>query len=109
MSKTDKGVLIFNEWFEAMENISDRDCGRLVKAIYKYQVLGEKPPIFKEKAEILASVIFPCIERRKKMSAAGKLGNQIQAAARAKAKGKAGGVADGVAAGVVDGTPSTIE
>ena len=78
MSKTDKGVLIFNEWFEAMENISDRDCGRLVKAIYKYQVLGEKPPIFKGKAEILADVVFPCIDRRKTLSEAGKRGSQIK-------------------------------
>ena len=101
MSRIDKGVLIFNEWFEAMENISDRDCGRLVKAIYKYQVLGEKPPIFKGKAEILADVVFPCIDRRKKLSEAGKRGNQLQAAARAKAKQEA--------AGVAAGTPPPIE
>ncbi|MBQ8260505.1 MAG: hypothetical protein IJY97_13195 [Clostridia bacterium] len=101
MSRIDKGVLIFNEWFEAMENISDRDCGRLVKAIYKYQVLGEKPPIFKGKAEILADVVFPCIDRRKKLSEAGKRGNQLQAAARAKAKQEA--------AGVAAGTPTPIE
>ncbi len=101
MSRIDKGVLIFNEWFEAMENISDRDCGRLVKAIYKYQVLGEKPPMFKGKAEILADVVFPCIDRRKKLSEAGKRGNQLQAAARAKAKQEA--------AGVAAGTPTPIE
>lgn len=78
MSKTDKGVLIFNEWFEAMENISDRDCGRLVKAIYKCQMLDEEPPEFKGKTAVLANVIFPCIKRRKKMSAAGKLAYQTR-------------------------------
>ena len=83
MSRIDKGVLIFNEWFEAMENISDRDCGRLVKAIYKYQVLGEKPPEFKGKIAVLANVVFPCIERRKKMSAAGKIAYQTKLNLRA--------------------------
>lgn len=105
MSKTDKGVLIFNEWFEAMENISDRDCGRLVKAIYKCQILGEEPPEFKGKIAVLANVVFPCIERRKKMSTAGKRGYQIQAAARTKVKQEAAGVA----AGVAEGTPPPIE
>ena len=83
MSRIDKGVLIFNEWFEAMENISDRDCGRLVKAIYKCQILGEEPPEFKGKIAVLANVVFPCIERRKKMSAAGKIAYQTKLNSRA--------------------------
>ena len=97
MSRIDKGVLIFNEWFEAMENISDRDCGRLVKAIYKYQVLGEKPPMFKGKAEILADVVFPCIDRRKKLSEAGKRGSQIKWNEHKKFSGQANREANRVA------------
>ena len=97
MSRIDKGVLIFNEWFEAMENISDRDCGRLVKAIYKYQVLGEEPPEFKGKAEILADVVFPCIDRRKKLSEAGKRGSQIKWNEHKKFSGQANREANRVA------------
>lgn len=89
MSKTDKGVLIFNEWFEAMENISDRDCGRLVKAIYKCQILGEEPPEFKGKIAVLANVVFPCIERRVKKSAAGKLAYQTRLNSGAEDSGAA--------------------
>ena len=105
MSRIDKGVLIFNEWFEAMENISDRDCGRLVKAIYKYQVLGEKPPMFKGKAEILADVVFPCIDRRKTLSEAGKRGSQIKWNEHKKFSGQANREANRVA----NSPPSPIE
>ena len=47
MSQTDKGVLIFAEWFEAMEKLNSRDYKALMNAVYRYQLLGEEPPEFK--------------------------------------------------------------
>ena len=54
MSNTDKGVLIFNEWFDAMENLSANDFKTLMCAVYHYQIHGKKPPVFKGKAAFVA-------------------------------------------------------
>lgn len=78
MSETDKGVLIYNEWFEAMENLSAKDYKSLLSAVYRYQILNVPPPEFKGKAQILASVIFPYIERRKKQAERGKRGVEVR-------------------------------
>lgn len=88
MSQSEKGVLVFNEWLEAMEKLSARDYKMLMNAMYKYQIYNEEPPIFQGKVEVLAKVIFPCLERRKKFCDAGKRGTQLQAKKRAKASGQ---------------------
>lgn len=74
MSQTDKGVLIFFEWFEAMEHLDAKTYKSMMNAIYRYQLKGEKPPEFKGKASIVAAIIFPYIDRRITMSKAGKKG-----------------------------------
>ena len=76
MSQTDKGVLIFFEWFEAMSHLDPKTYKSMMNAIYNCQLNGAKPPEFKGKASILASIIFPCIERRVALSMAGKKGAQ---------------------------------
>jgi Na+/alanine symporter len=43
LSQTEKGVLIFSEWFEAMENLNANDFKRMIYAIYRLQICGEKP------------------------------------------------------------------
>ncbi|MBE6685021.1 MAG: hypothetical protein E7592_05165 [Ruminococcaceae bacterium] len=78
MSQSEKGVLVFNEWLEAMEKLSARDYKMLMNAMYKYQIYNEEPPIFQGKVEVLAKVIFPCLERRKKLSEAGKKGRHTR-------------------------------
>ena len=78
MSNTEKGVLIFKEWFEALETLSAKSYKELLSAIYHYQILGEPPPEFKGKSKIIASVIFPYIERRIQQSAHGKRGFEIK-------------------------------
>ena len=74
MSTTDKGVLIFCEWFEAMSKLGPRDYKMLMNAIYRYQFFCEEPPEFKGKAGMIASIIFPCIRRRTANAKAGKKG-----------------------------------
>lgn len=74
MSNTDKGVLIYNEWFDAMDIVSPKDYKMLMTAIYNYQIFGTPPPEFKGSAKVIASMIFPCLDRRLKQSAGGKRG-----------------------------------
>ena len=78
MGQTDKGVLIFGEWFEAMNMLSPKDYKSLMNAIYRYQLLGEEPPEFKGKAGMMSSVIFPYIKRRLATARAGKKGSSAR-------------------------------
>lgn len=64
MSNTDKGVLMFNEWLDAMNELNPKEYKAMMTAIYHYQMLGEEPPEFKGKAKIIATMIFPYIHRR---------------------------------------------
>lgn len=64
MSNTDKGVLMFNEWVEAMSELNPKEFKTLFLAICRYQVSGEEPPEFKGKAKIIAAMIFPYVRRR---------------------------------------------
>ena len=59
MSRADKGVLLFSEWFEALDKLSPKDFKTVVMAIYRYQIKGEEPLEFQGKAQIVASIIFP--------------------------------------------------
>ncbi len=77
MSKTDKGVLIFNEWFELMKQLSATDFKKLLVAMYEYQRYGKEPPQFKGKSELVATLVFPAIKRRISLSSAGKRGAQV--------------------------------
>ena len=79
MSNTDKGVLIFNEWFDAMENLSANDFKTLMCAVYHYQIHGKKPPVFKGKAAFVAKILFPYIDRRLAQSRAGKISAEMRA------------------------------
>ncbi|MBE6583986.1 MAG: hypothetical protein E7649_03245 [Ruminococcaceae bacterium] len=74
MGQTDKGVLIFAEWFEAMESVSPKSYKALMQAVYRYQIHNEEPVEFNGKAKIVADLIFPFIRRRKAMADAGRKG-----------------------------------
>lgn len=78
MSQTDKGVLIFAEWFEAMSKLNSTDYKALMNAIYRYQILGEKPPEFKGKVGMVAAIILPYIERRIASAKSGKMGSAVR-------------------------------
>ena len=79
MSEIDKGVLIYNEWFDAMENLSPKDFKAFIYAMYNYQIHNVTPPEFKGKSAIMSSVIFPYIKRRKQQAQRGKLGAEAKA------------------------------
>lgn len=81
MSKKDLGVLIYHEWLTAMESLSAKDVKALILAMRDYQTLDVPPPTFKGSANVLASVIFPSIARRKKLSDYGKKGMEIRLSA----------------------------
>ena len=74
MSTTEKGILIFNEWLEAMSDLKGTDFKSLVLAMYRFQTFGEEPPEFKGKARGYAAIIFPQLRRRLELSKAGTEG-----------------------------------
>ena len=74
MGQTEKGVLIFSEWFEAMKGLSANDFKRMMYAIYRLQIFGEEPPEFQGKPRMIASIIFPMIRRRMELAQYGSLG-----------------------------------
>ena len=73
MSQTDKGILIFYEWMEAMDKLPPRQYKALLSAICRFQQKGEEPPIFEGKSALLASVIFPFLRRRCDKARAGRM------------------------------------
>ena len=72
MGTTDKGVLIFNEWFEAMESLGPREYKKLMNAMYRYQILGEEPPEFHDKTLMVSKIIFKCLKQRVTQARYGK-------------------------------------
>lgn len=74
MSQTEKGVLIFSEWFEAMKDLKVTEFKSMMYAIYRLQIFGEEPPEFQGKAGIIAAFIFPMIKRRMELSEYGSRG-----------------------------------
>lgn len=80
MSEIDKGVLIYNEWFDAMENLNPKDFKAFIYAMYNYQIHDVPPPEFKGMSAMMSSMIFPYIKRRKKQAAIGKLGAEARLA-----------------------------
>ena len=74
MSQTDKGILIFYEWLEAMSSLPAKEYKLLLTSIFRYQQKGEEPPEFKGNSAILASIIFPYIRHRRDKARAGRMG-----------------------------------
>jgi len=73
MSQTDKGILIFYEWLDAMEKLPPKQYKLLLSAICRYQQKGEEPTTFEGYTGALASIIFPFIRRRCDRARAGRM------------------------------------
>lgn len=73
MSQTDKGILLFYEWLEAMEKLPPKHYKALLTAIYRFQQKGEEPPEFEGYTGALAAIIFPFIRRRCDKARAGRM------------------------------------
>lgn len=74
MSDINKGVLIYNEWFEAMRDLNPDDFKAVVLAIYDSQIHNTPPPEFEGVARAIAAIILPYIERRKQQARRGRAG-----------------------------------
>ncbi len=74
MSDINKGVLIYNEWFEAMRALDPDDFKAVVLAIYDSQIHNIPPPEFEGVARAIAAIILPYIERRKQQAERGRAG-----------------------------------
>ena len=72
MGQTDKGVLIFSEWFEAMNHLSSKEYKTMMNSIYRCQMHGEEPVKFQGKAALVAAIIFPSVQRRSARATAAK-------------------------------------
>ena len=81
MSKKNSGMILYYDWLTAMEQLSGNDVKKLLLAIRDFQLNGTPPPELKGKSKLLASLIFPSIERRRLLSDCGKRGAEIRLAA----------------------------
>ncbi len=79
MSNTEKGVLIFSEWFEAMKKLNPNEFKKLMLAIYDFQMKGIEPPEFYGKTALVADMIFPYIRRRVAAAEAAKKASENRA------------------------------
>ena len=57
-----------------MERLSAKDYKALMIAIYNAQINNIPPPEFTGSSKIVATMVFPCIERRKAQSEFGRAG-----------------------------------
>lgn len=74
MSHTDKGILIFYEWMNALDKLPPRQFKALLMAICHFQQNGAEPPEFQGNAALLADVIFPFLRRRCDNARIGRMG-----------------------------------
>ncbi|MBP3376768.1 MAG: hypothetical protein J6L83_08380 [Clostridia bacterium] len=105
MSNTEKGILIFNEWFDAISDLKGTDFKALILAMYRFQTFGEEPPEFKGKARGYAAIIFPQLRRRMELIKAGAEG----AKKRLSATGEASSGASGEASSPLDAIEKKIK
>ena len=85
-----------------MERLSAKEYKALMIAIYNAQINNIPPPEFTGSSKIVATMIFPCLERRKAQSEHGYLGavakhakdKETQSASSASANGTASGTAN---------------
>ena len=64
MRTNDSGVLVLDEWFEAIDKLPPKQYKQIIITMYLVQRKGEEVPEFEGKSEPLAKIIFPHICRR---------------------------------------------
>ena len=69
-----RGFLIFYDWMRALETLNPKDFKAVMMAMFNYQKDNIPPPEFSNKGKVIASFIFPQLERRKYLSEVGKKG-----------------------------------
>lgn len=74
MPKTDNGFLFFFDWVKPFGQLSGDDFKEIFFAMIEYQQNGTPPPEYDGTLGIVASFVFPQLERRKACSEAGRAG-----------------------------------
>lgn len=96
MAEQDKrSFIVFHEWLEPLEQLSDEDCGRLFKAMIEYSETGVIPS-FDGAIGMAFAFIRPAMDRnaekwseeRKQRSEAGRLGGIAKAKRRSVGEAK---------------------
>lgn len=74
MPKTDNGFLFFFDWVKPFGQLSGDEFKEIFFAMIEYQQNGTPPPEYEGTLGIVASFVFPQLERRKACSEAGRAG-----------------------------------
>lgn len=78
MSNRNEDFLLFRDWYEIWEGLSNKHSKMLLKAMVRYQLYDEEPPEFPDKIKDSAKLIFSQLKRRKVNSANGKKGAEAR-------------------------------
>ena len=78
MSEINKGILFFKEWMVSLEQLPPKAFKAMIIAMCEYQFNDVPPPEFTGKSAIVASIIFPCLQRRKEAAAKGHKGAEAR-------------------------------
>ena len=62
--KADKGLLFFYDWEECFDSLPDKECKEMLLAMLRYKKYGAAPPEFTGISKVIASLIFPQLERQ---------------------------------------------
>lgn len=73
---TDKGLLIFYDWEECFDSLPDKECKELLLAMIRFKKYGTPQPEFTGVTKIIASLLFPQIERQIQEFLNGKKGGR---------------------------------
>ena len=60
----DKGLLVFYDWEECFESLPDKEFKELFLSMLRFKKYGTPPPEFTGVSKIIASLLFPQIERQ---------------------------------------------
>ena len=68
------GMILFYDWIDALEELTDEERGKLVLAMLKYHRDGTPPPEFQGIVKMAANFIFPTLDRSKTYAENGRKG-----------------------------------
>ena len=72
----DKGLLFFYDWEECFDSLNDKECKTLLLSMLRFKKYGTPPPEFTGVCKVIASLLFPQIERQIKDFENGKKGGR---------------------------------
>lgn len=64
MNKVDKGLLLFYDWEECFDGLTGDEFKLLLMAMIRYKKYGTPPPKFTGVVKVIASLLFPQLDRQ---------------------------------------------